>query len=359
MNWINYLASQEDKEMEVLVFTMGTSVVRQFVPPSSRVKIIRPAKEEGEVSVFRRYGNYIRFYTVTAAKLATWKPGTVLYYETLSSLPAILYKKIFNRRSRLLVHYHEYMDPGEYQRGMLLDRILHKWETKIYPECSWVSHTNEQRLAFFKKDNHPVRIGNPRVMPNYPPGKWVIREPKTLEKPLRLVHVGSLSLDSMYVKELATWVIAQKGKVVLDIYSLRINIDTKNYLSALNTDLIRFLGGCTYDDLPNVLSRYSVGVVLYKGLNASKNTIYAASNKLFEYHACGLEVWFSQEMLGSHIFTTTATFPKIIPVDFTKLEKFNVDEAIDRKGMVFRSSPYFYEEVFNPLLNMFYPAEIY
>ena len=100
----------------------------------------------------------------------------------------------------------------------------------------------------------------------------------------------------------------------------------------MNPDLIRlFPQGIWYYDLPELLKLYDIGLILYKGFN--ENFTYNETNKLFEYHVCGLDVWFSYETLGIHKYIRQNTFPKIIQVDYNHLDIFDWRVAIRRDGI--------------------------
>ena len=139
------------------------------------------------------------------------------------------------------------------------------------------------------------------VLPNYPPEAWLqfLKHQKKVTAVLRTVYVGSLSLKDTYIKEYCEWVMEQKGAVIFDIYAYNLHQDTIDYLVNLNSQYINFIKeGIEYDKMPLVLRNYDVGLILYKAL--SKNYEYNAPNKLFEYMACGLEIWFSDKMKGCY-----------------------------------------------------------
>lgn len=50
-----------------------------------------------------------------------------------------------------------------------------------------------------------------------------------------------------------------------------------------------------YYELPKELIKYDIGLVLYKG--HIPNYIYNVPNKVYEYLACGLQVWYSKDLL--------------------------------------------------------------
>ena len=104
-------------------------------------------------------------------------------------------------------------------------------------------------------------------------------------------------------------------------------------------------GYVPYELMPSILSNYDIGVILYKGV--IPNHIYAVSNKLFEYWACGLDVWFSDKMTGSLQYSRTDFYPKLIPVNFEELDGFDMNCAISHTGLSYQPFPYYCEQQFD------------
>jgi hypothetical protein len=205
----------------------------------------------------------------------------------------------------------------------------------------------------FQEDILPIKIDNPHVLPNYPPEKWKCKtENKKLINQKLIVYVGALGMDSMYIREFAEWVEAQEGKVVWDIYSLQ-NADALiSYLSSIGSRYINFKGLANYYDLPAILCNYDVGVILYKG--HIPNFIYNAPNKLFEYLACGLDVWFPLQMEGTRPYITQDVFPKVVAVDFEKLDEEVREDTFLHKNMVYVKPLYYCENVLPALIQQLY-----
>src|SRR6202043_3312153 len=100
----------------------------------------------------------------------------------------------------------------------------------------------------------------------------------------------------------ANWIIQQDGRATWDIYSDNITEDAKVFLKSLNPELVRFQGRVNYFRLPGILRNYHTGVILYNG--HIPNYIFNAPNKLFEYWACGLDVWFPEIRKSTMFYAT-------------------------------------------------------
>jgi hypothetical protein len=329
LNWLDFLQQKEGQGFKVRIFSIGRL---------SRNK-------------FYAYLKYLGYYSSSTFQLIWWRPDIIMYYETLSCLPALFYKKYINRNVRLFIHYHEYTSLAEYAAAGWLTRWARRKELKLLSRAEWISHTNADRIELFREDLKGINLPAINVLPNYPPASWhrESRGRRDTTAQVKLVYVGALSLDTMFVKEFAEWVIAQSGKVIWDIYSGNATDEVKNYLGSVGKGLIRFRDAIKYSSLPQVLAGYDVGVILYRG--HIPNYVYNAPNKLFEYMACGLDTWLPDLMKSSLPFVTKETYPKVLAVDFFNLAQFNLSSSLDRKGLNYSPSPFYSEKVLFLLLD--------
>lgn len=312
---------QNKSNKKIIVITTKSSLINNIYSTPNKIKIYRFGWVGKNVSIYKRHITYFLYNFVTLFMLVVKRPERVLYFETLSSFPAVIYKLIFNKKSFLYIHYHEYTSEEEYRKNFIA-RHLYSLEKRIYPHVEWLSHTNEYRMKMFERNIAPIKISNKFVLPNYPPASWYCKPKLEFQQPVKIIYVGALGLDTMYVKEFTQWVINQEGTVEWDIYSFNYNSDVKSYFTSVRCPYIRFKEGVTYQSLPNILKEYDVGVILYKGL--IPNYIYNAPNKLFEYLVCGLDVWFPDVMIGCMEYVQEEALQKVIPLSFTNLDNFEL-----------------------------------
>lgn len=253
-----------------------------------------------------RLFHYIHFLVSVSLALLKYRPAKLLYYETLSSGPALFYKWIRGSKLDLLIHYHEYASLKEYHDGMIWNRILHKWESAFYHKAGWISHTNQQRLDFFVEDHKLDKESSCfHVFPNYPPASWaaqVSESNSNVDLRLRFVYVGALSLETMFTGEVAKVIALAPDRVVWDIYSENIDDDVVAFLNSLKASNIFLKGSVPYDQLPRLLPQYDIGLILYKA--TTYNYKFNAPNKLFEYLNCGLNVLYPYVMKGPEFYQT-------------------------------------------------------
>lgn len=314
---MNLLKTLEDR-MDIRVSTTRKSnSLLEFVCQRSLIyHNVRENKADCSIIVLIKY---LLFSILTLLQLIRYKPDVLLYYESISALPAYLYKFFFRKRIKLCIHYHEYMTPDEYNRpGMRLSKYNHHLETSyLYKKAVWISQTNEYRKNFFLKDYPYLQASVCHVMPNYPPKKWHRKQKKHKGDVVKCVYVGSLSLCDTYILEFCKWVNSQQGKVKFDIYSFNFHKETLDAVEKIHSPYISFYKeGIKYDEIPNLLDGYDVGVLLYKA--QTMNVMFCETNKFYEYLICGLDVWYPTGMTLLHEMDKSIYAPKIVEIDFCK-----------------------------------------
>jgi hypothetical protein len=344
-----FLEKELPEDCSIRVYsTYSKKDLKLFATTNKRIIIKRFGKYDNELSPFKRVQLYIIYNFLSFADSFAWGAGTVFYYETISAVPAYFLKKL-KPSIPLFIHYHEYVTPDEYNNIGLLKRI-HVLEKKIFSKAQWISHTNEDRLNLFVRDTGIVKDDRLHALPNFPSKEWNTPSIKrTVSSPVKIIYVGAIGFDALYVKEFANWVEGQNGKVIWDIYSQQDQSELNAFLNKIDSKFITVKGYISYHHMPDVLNKYDVGVILYKGL--SPNFVYNAPNKLFEYLACGLDVWFPQELKGAYPFIKTDSYPKVLSVSF-KDTNWELEKLISREHLSYRPTQYFCEEQYKTIKNL-------
>ena len=350
-NLLGYLSSLGGLDVEV--FTVPNGAGRSaYVHNGIRIHRF-PWVQVGD-GMAARLWKHTGFTFRTVQQLCRFRPAAILYFEPHSAMPAYVYARYFNQTVAILLHNHEYYDPDQFrQPGMRILRLCHQREVSyLYRRAVWISQTNADRLELLLRDYPFIDRSVTRVLPNYPPRFWVASvasQPKPPRPPLRCVHIGSVSLEDSYVREICAWVVSQKGAVTLDLYDYKIPARTRQFLAGVEGDLIRcFDIGVPYAELPRLLPQYHVGLILHRGTTA--NYVYNAPNKLFEYLACGLDVWCPLEMLGVGPYLRHDAAPKVFSADFNRLDAFDAMSAVSDGDTRVCSSTYTCEEALSALV---------
>ncbi|AHM58649.1 hypothetical protein D770_01875 [Flammeovirgaceae bacterium 311] len=322
-NFLRFIADNLKPHQRVYAFsTFNVKGRHPFEDP--RILVTRfPFPIHTNLPYWRLF-KYALFNIGTLISLLRRQPDVLIYYESYSAWPAYWYMRLRRKQTKLFIHYHEYFPPEWYANGMrTVKNYYEKEKSFLWKQAVWISHTNGERLSLFKEDHPFINEKKLQVMPNYPPKRWQQYRKKINEnsysQTIKTIYVGSLSLSNTYIKEYCEWVMLQKGKVTFTIYSYNLHDSTVHYLNSLESEYIHFVNeGVEYEQLPLLLPNFHVGLILYRGITA--NHRFNAPNKLFEYLACGLDVWYPLEMEGMKPYQSTETNPKILELDFKKLD---------------------------------------
>jgi hypothetical protein len=350
-NLLNVLGSESGVAVACCT-TRKQQDYKLFTNDSIRIK--RSVFPSRETNIFFRVLRFLLFPWLCLWTVLWNRPDVLIYYEPHSA-PAAWLCLLLNPRCRLMIHYHEYREPKHFRdRGNSLARLGH-WLEKywLFRKARWISHTNHDRIRLFLKDCPEVPESKLHALPNMPPRHWIAkRENDTHKDPiiLRLIYIGAISLHDTYLEPLLTWFKnIRKDNVSLDLFINNIDPATEKFLAKENEPgLTIHLGGVPYDQLPSILPKYDIGLILYRCNTI--NYVYNAPNKLFEYLMCGLNVIYPQQMLGVAPYARSECSPWVKSIDFEKLSELSVDE-LKRWGGAPKQWEQSCETVYKELLN--------
>lgn len=335
-NLLDYFASETDWKIDAFACANDRGL-RPY--ENANVAVHRRPFPSRTLGRIRRLIAYLGFPVIVFFQLLRARPDLLLSIEPQSALPAFLYCLIF-RRCRLFIHYHEYRDQQEYfHPGMRFVRFNHWIEKKfLYSRAEWVSQTNADRNRMFLADLPEFDETKLKILPNYPPPTWLQARQadwtNCSDTTLRLVYVGALSLRDTFIGPLVEWLRKHTCTcdVTLDIYSYNNDRETREFLESSTDDRIRFHSrGIEYSELPALLADYHVGLILYRA--NTRNYVYNASNKLFEYLALGLDVWYPPPMLGVKPYANSQSWPRVLETDFENMSAGEVAARRDRSDL--------------------------
>jgi hypothetical protein len=266
---------------------------------------------------------YTSWHMRVAAEVAMWKPDAIISVEPHSTLATWTYYNVFRGDADLYIHHHEYYAPEDYSAGgMRLLRATRGLEQRdLFRRAKWVSQTNHERLRLLREWNPEITDASAHVLPNYPPEAWTLRASHSKHDrsdKLRMIYVGSASLADTYILEIGRWAAENATTVSLHVTGDNVAGDVWASLESLGAHNITLdPKGCDYDSLPQLLTKYDVGLVLYKG--NTLNFVHNVPNKAIEYLAAGLEVWYPGEMRGMRDFHVTHPQLPLREVNFSTL----------------------------------------
>lgn len=338
-----------------VVTSTATDAPAVALPPDQPVWRLRFAVRAD--MLWRRW--YLALLWHLRAALICWRlqPAVVISVEPHSALAAWIWLVLLRGRSRLLIHHHEYYSPADYLRpGNRLTRLNRWFENRLLRRAVWVSQTNADRLRLFQADHPELTAAQCRVLPNYPPRAWLqslpakTQWPRSATGPLRLVYVGSVSLHDTWIGPLVEWLNSPANTgCTLDVFCYNLDPATRSFLQSHSGTAVRFhAAGVAYDSLPQLLPQFDVGLILYRCNTV--NFVWNASNKLFEYLLCGLDVWYPPCMLGVQPYARDTAAPRVLATDFENPGELNLAVRRDRTGLPWQPWTTTCEDAFEPLI---------
>ncbi len=296
-------------------------------------------------SVINRYLCYLQFAIIGFWKLLEFKPKAILIYESYSVVPVFLYS-IICPKVKLLIHYHEFESKAEKQRASSYSKFLYFLEKWLLSKAIWVSQTNIDRKRKFQELYPQLNEKQLRGFPNYPSKTWVEngknRNAENSEI-IKFIHVGSLGIETTYISEFVEWIQSQNGRANLTVVSQNLEQAVRDLID--KNPWVTLIGNVPYQELPNIIRVSHIGVVLYKG--HIPNFVYNVPNKVNEYLACGLNVWYSDVLISTQKFAEENSKYPLYSVDFSKGKEL--------MGAEFSSEPFefkhWHEEAVQPMID--------
>jgi hypothetical protein len=311
----------EINELNSVVITTANS--NSWYTGTTLIEIIRLSKVSNKAT--GRYLGYLKYNLMSLLKLIQLKPKAIFGYETYSIWPIYVYQKL-NKSVSIHIHYHEYMSPDEINKSSFYFKFLHRLEKKVLRHSATVSQTNSDRLELFLRDNPFMDKKNTSIWPNYPPLSWhtlsLKRKKRESAEIIKLVHVGAVGMDTMYIKEIVNWVIAQEGKYTLDFITDNIEDKAKHFIMSKGSIYVNIHKEVNYFEMPIVLSAYDLGLTLYNGF--IPNHTYSVPNKVMEYLVCGLAVGYSKQLVSTRKFIAEYNIGCALEMDFANLSDLNL-----------------------------------
>jgi glycosyltransferase involved in cell wall biosynthesis len=215
----------------------------------------------------------------------------VVLYDHLALFSFFLFKR-FLPKKKVWYHNHD-MPIKELIQKRTIGGLAASCEGKAMKHIDFFSIPSRERLEFYShvSDRIPVFI-----IPNYPSlkvyGDLSIREPK---KGFRIIYQGFIG-EGHSLEEMLQCIAAVKDQLPIQlILKGSVREDYKKKLDSLATALaidaqVVWIGIGPYRELPLLTCQCRVGIGINKNQDIVNRNQGTASNKIYEYAACGLPV---------------------------------------------------------------------
>ncbi|RAM50376.1 MAG: glycosyltransferase [Hapalosiphonaceae cyanobacterium JJU2] len=318
-------------------------------------------REREQASATTKFWEYLNFIAQASRLL---KNVSLIYaYDAFGYTASYLCRLLQGKTTPLIYHNHD-LNSQLFPLSSLSGWVQ-KGERKWVNQANIVVFPSQERALLFKKLTK--FNGQLIIVPNFPRKSYFQENPdfkniisKRFQKPqillqgtiaiknslLELLDALSFLDDSIELKLLGP--IQEEEKHLMDDFAARKKV----------TDRVKYFMPVPYNDLPSHTWVAALGVCLYKKTDINHQTMGTASNKIYEYAACGLPVIVSdqpnyREHLANEIWvrfadpdnpqSITSAVDDIVK-DFDKYKQMCVAarQAFEEK--------YNYESAFSPLL---------
>ena len=241
----------------------------------------------------RLLSNYILFFRFTFSifKYArNYKIDNHVVFDSYSLLAFFIlkYLRLISNKSKVWYHNH---DVGYYRDFPVLSLgwVVYRLEPIINKHTNFFTLPSKERHTKFTTRDFDY------ILPNYPAVKIYRNYQSVLnDKVISLIFQGRITPGHGFesiIKLLNKKVNGYRIKLVFK------GIVSDNYknelLSGLDNEIlerISFIGYTDYEDLPKITIKSHIGIAIHKPNSFMHATLGTASNKIYEYIACGLPI---------------------------------------------------------------------
>jgi glycosyltransferase involved in cell wall biosynthesis len=170
-----------------------------------------------------------------------------------------------------------------------------KFEQKALNKMNYFTLPSNDRLEFYPNLNSKIKYD---LIPNYPSLKIYTKPQKsTIDKVevIKILYQGSIGKGHS-IEEIILLLNKQiNNKKLKLVLKGPVRENYKNNLNELaianNVEkYIDWIGVGMYKDLQTITKSCHIGLAIYKGTDVMNKTLGTASNKIYEYAACGLPI---------------------------------------------------------------------
>jgi glycosyltransferase involved in cell wall biosynthesis len=300
-------------------------------PENARVQYINETSYQGfaieQIPLQKKIFHFLQFILQLKKLLKQENSQILMVHDVIPLFAAYIIRRFLKKRDiKLWYHNHDVTDIVKSGRFSLMG-IATKFEIKAFPYIDVFTLPAKERLCYFPIDS---LMNTPVILPNYPLKRFYIevRQPRISNSTIKLVYQGSIGpghgLETI-ITLLSTKI---KGKQlelhlvgkIRPVYKDKLIKLVEQYQVA---DYFVDHGMQPFITLPHYLSQFDVGLAIHEPYNVTYATGGSASNKIYEYAACGLPVLLMDNVhYRSYLSACKWTF-------FTTLERESLISALE------------------------------
>jgi glycosyltransferase involved in cell wall biosynthesis len=302
---------------EVIVICSNVFISDWDYPKNVKLVVVGkyfPIREFEQQSIFFKIKHFAKF-TLQIRKYL--KKSTI--FLACDAIPLWAYKvaSIGITQKKLWYHNHDVTQPG-LNRKYSIGWFAEKNEPKIFPSIDIFTLPSEDRKKYFPMDE---MNGHYYFLPNYPSKYFYSLFNKNREvytNKVRIIYQGSIG-EGHGIEEIimllnekvnnATLQLVLKG-FISDKYKEQLIALAKEHKT---NDRLIFEGVTSYKIVPKLACTCNIGIAIHSKMDRMNSTLGTASNKIYEYAACGLPVlYFDSPYYNSYLQKYEWAFPVVL-----------------------------------------------
>jgi glycosyltransferase involved in cell wall biosynthesis len=352
-NAILELASQVD---EVLVLTRNQFISEVNIYPKN-VRFIKigsymTVQESEKINFFRKIHGFFSYWMNYHYIILSKGIDTVILYD---SIPLLVFFFGVKCKSITFWYHNHDMPDAQLSRKYSFGWLSAIFEHKAMKKIKYFSLPSKDRLMYYP---NWIRMEDFFYIPNYPRLAQFkdINQNQRFEE-FTIIFQGAIG-EGHGLEDLIS-VISQVPDVKLVLKGpVRVDYRDKLIKLALNNkveDRIRFKGLTSYNELIELTSKCHLGIAIHQGKDEVSKTLGTASNKIYEYLACGLPIILHnneqfRKNLNSehHVFFYNGKPEELLEIIKKVQNNFNQLSANARQNFI---TNYTFETNFLPVIN--------
>ncbi len=306
-------------------------------------------------SYWWKLNSFLTFCKSFFRLIKIFKPDLILIYDPIPLLSYKLIKIFKNVKSKVWYHNHDLLTKNN------VNRFSISWFAMLN-EKSYINNVDVFSLPSLLRMRY-FNLKNISLLPNYPSLKLIsqikeIKNSKKTSDKLKIIYQGVISeghgieeiiIAASHIQEIEFSIVG----IYDNNYLVKINKLINTYNVSSRVKIHPFFDN--YKSLLKFTTEHDVGIGLYMNNNEMNKTMGTASNKIFEYIACGLVVLLNDTPFYRDLFKSNDC------VFFTDINQNSINKSLElillNKGNLNSCSDgsfekdFYFEKQFIPILD--------
>jgi glycosyltransferase involved in cell wall biosynthesis len=294
---INAIYNLSEQCLELIIITRNNC--KEDFPIGENIKYFKigsyETPYESELkSLTNKIINFSKFTFKLLQNTSFKKTDLLIIYDPIPLFSFFLINCFLPKRIKLWYHNHDIPESNSL-RKYSIGWFSKKYEHKALKKMDYFTLPSNDRLQYYQMLNPKTKYS---LIPNYP-SKKIYKQAREIQiedvTSIKIIYQGSIGKGHS-IEEVIT-LLSKKinGKSLQLVLKGFVHDRYKNELNQIAVDNnveknIDWIGIGPYKDLQSITISCHIGIAIYKGTDLMNKTISTASNKIYEYAACGLPI---------------------------------------------------------------------